>query len=236
MVSLSLQKLDGDRFAAARLMGKLANICPDLPSTHLQNVSTFKAITGGDTIAGEYKYGSGFDFKPFARLVFSANQPPESNDSSHAFFRRWIVMPFDNTFEGDAEIPSHILDAQLADPNELSGVLNKALEVLPSLRQRGFTESPSMQQALEEFRQVTDPLGVWLDRTTQDAPDEYIPKGSLVQTYNSSANQEGRPYLTDKAFGKRLRQLRPSIRDGQRTVNGRYVWCWLGIGMKSGER
>ena len=93
--NLPLHKLETERFSVARLVGKLANICADLPSTHLETSSIFKAITGGDRIAGEYKYGTGFDFTPYARLVFSANQPPRSHDASNAFYQRWFVLPFD---------------------------------------------------------------------------------------------------------------------------------------------
>jgi putative DNA primase/helicase len=73
--SVSLHKLESDRFAAARLIGKFANICPDLPSEHLAGTSVFKAITGGDSMPGEYKFKDSFDFVPYARLVFSANHP-----------------------------------------------------------------------------------------------------------------------------------------------------------------
>lgn len=88
IASLSLQKIEADKFAAARLVGKLANICPDLPSTHLTGTSVFKAITGGDTITAERKYSDSFDFTPSARLLFSANRPPHSGDDSEAFFQR----------------------------------------------------------------------------------------------------------------------------------------------------
>ena len=43
---LSLHKLEADKFAASRLYGKLANICPDLPSEHLAGTSMFKADHG----------------------------------------------------------------------------------------------------------------------------------------------------------------------------------------------
>ena len=140
-VALSLQKLEGDRFATARLVGKLANICPDLPSVHLTDTSMFKAITGGDYIAGEYKHQDGFDFRPFVHMIFSANHPPQSSDASAAFFRRWLVIPFDQTFEGDAALPADVLDGRLSKPGELSGLLNRALSALPKLRRQGFTES-----------------------------------------------------------------------------------------------
>src|SRR5581483_11001589 len=88
--AVSLHKLEADRFSIARLVGRLANICPDLPGTDLTSTSIFKAITGGDELQGERKFADAFEFTPFARLLFSANHPPRSSDASSAFFRRWL--------------------------------------------------------------------------------------------------------------------------------------------------
>ena len=71
--AVSLHKLENDRFSAARLVGRLANICPDLPTTDLVSTSVFKAITGGGPLMAEYKFKDSFEFIPYARLVFSAN-------------------------------------------------------------------------------------------------------------------------------------------------------------------
>jgi putative DNA primase/helicase len=234
VASLSLQKLEADRFAAARLVGKLANICPDLPSEHLTGTSMFKAITGGDIITAEYRYHDSFEFIPFARLVFSANHLPRSSDGSPAFFDRWIVIPFRQSFRGTTEeIPRGVLDARLADPQELSGVLNKALAVLPRLREKGFTVSASMRQAAEEFRQTTDPLAVWLDRNTVEHQDAMISKDALVQAYNADGDRAGRPRVSSNGFGRALRRLRPRLEEAQRTWEGRpQVWVWLGLGLR----
>jgi putative DNA primase/helicase len=235
--SLSLQKLETDRFGAARLVGKLANICPDLPSEHLASTSMFKAITGGDPITVEYKYRDSFEFTPFARLVFSANHLPRSGDGSSAFFDRWIVVPFRRSFRGTVqEVPRAELDARLADPQELSGVLNKALAVLPRLRQRGFTISETMGQAAEEFRQTTDPLAVWLERYTLEYPDAMIAKDAFVQAYNADCDQAGRPRMSKNAFGRALRRVLPHLKDAQRLWEGReQVWVWRGLGLKGAE-
>jgi putative DNA primase/helicase len=235
-VALSLHRIETDRFSAARLVGRLANICPDLPSTDLASTSMFKAIVGGDEITGEHKYGDAFDFQPFCRLIFSANHLPRSQDASHAFFARWIVIPFERTFEGAEQVPRRELDARLQDPGELSGVLNKALAALPRVRARGFTESVSMQEAWAEFRQTTDPLAVWLDRATISGPDAYVTKDDLINAYNRSAAADGRPVLTKKAMAQALHRLRPNVTDDQRTVNGKpKVRCWVGIGLKAPE-
>jgi putative DNA primase/helicase len=85
-----------------------------------------------------------FEYLQFAKLLFSANQPPRSDDSTQGFFRRWIVVPFSRTFEEGARdtIPRAELDSKLADPVELSGVLNKALDALRASQKKGIhTES-----------------------------------------------------------------------------------------------
>lgn len=90
---VALHTLESNHFITPRLLGKLANVCPDLPSRDLSGTSVFKAITGGDTVYGEYKFGDSFEFVPFCRLVFSANHPPRSGDSSTAFFRAGWSFP-----------------------------------------------------------------------------------------------------------------------------------------------
>jgi len=230
--TVSLHALEANKFKVARLVGKLANVCADLPSEHLAGSSVFKALTGGDALEAERKFQDGFDLVPYARLVFSANHPPRSADSSDAFFRRWIVCPFDRTFSEDEQIPRDILDARLQAPKELSGLLNRALEGLRRLQKQGrFSESESMKAAWREFHATTDPLAVWLSHYTVDDPDAVCPGTALRVAYNAAAEREGRPTLTDTAFGRALRKIRPNLDYKQRTLNGRLRWCWIGLGL-----
>jgi len=229
---VSLHKLESDRFATARLVGKLANICPDLPSTHLSETSVFKAITGGDMLLAEHKYKDSFEFELFCRLVFSANHVPRSEDASHAFFRRWAVIPFDRTFEPGERTPREQLDATLSDPDELSGVLNRALLALPRVRREGFTESDDMRSAWEEFKEMTDPVSVWLQHHTVENAGASVPKGTLHNAFSHYCEQKGRAGMTSKAFSRALVRVRPRVGDAQQTVSERRVWCWIGIGLK----
>jgi putative DNA primase/helicase len=234
--AVSLHKLESDRFSVARLVGKLANICPDLPSSHLAGTSTFKALTGGDPVLAECKYKDSFEFVPFARLLFSANHAPRSGDSSHAFFRRWYVVPFTRTFEGGEEIPRPEMDARLADPRELSGVLNKALQTLRMMQEQGgLVESASMAAAGDEFRRATDPVAVWLDCSTIEGSEAFVSKKALLVAYNAAAESAGRPQVTATAFGLSLHRLRPNLQEGQRTVAGELARVWLGLGLRSSE-
>ncbi len=231
--SLSLHRLECDKFSAARLVGKLANVCPDLPSEHLAGTSVFKIITGGnEPLTGEHKFGTSFEFYPFARLVFSANHPPRSADASHAFFRRWLPIPFDKTFGPDEQRPREILDAELSAPGELSGMFNRCLDALRKMRvTRRFSKPASVQQAWQDFRATTDPVAVWLDRFTIDAPECIVTQQHLRVACNAAAEREGRPALTAKSFGQAIARLRPAVEKKQKKVAGKLQWCYVGIGL-----
>ena len=230
--SLALQRLEIDKFSVVRLLGKLANVCADLPSDHLTSTSTFKALTGGDRLTAERKFQGSFEFTPFARLIFSANHYPQSNDASHAFFRRWNVVPFDVALDPDEKIQNFA--AHLSTPGELSGVLNMALAVLPGMIQRGgFTRSESTQAALMEFREMTDPLAAWLDRCTVVNSDGLVTRKDLTIVYNATAEATGRPPMTSKAFCAAVRRLRPTVKDAQRTIRGEVKDVFLGLTLRA---
>jgi putative DNA primase/helicase len=231
--SVALHKIESDKFAASRLVGKLANICADLPTAALAGTSMFKALCGGDLINAERKFQPSFEFRPYARLVFSANSLPRSDDATHGFFRRWLVLPFDRTFnEGDPGwVPHPVLKARLRA--ELSGLLNRALDVLPRVQAGTFTESPSLRNAWDQFRRTTDPLSVWLEHNTVDGPDSFVPKHQLRELFAADCRDNGRPILPDAVFTERLRRLKQRVTTGQKTA--KKTWCFLGIGLRTSE-
>src|SRR5450756_468891 len=73
--ALSLKSLD-DRFKTAELFGKLANIRDDIGKAFIDDNSTFKNLATGNTINVERKNEDPFDFDPYAKLFFSANDMP----------------------------------------------------------------------------------------------------------------------------------------------------------------
>jgi putative DNA primase/helicase len=235
--AISLHRLESDKFSAARLVGKLANICPDLPTVALSGTSMFKSLTGGDTISAERKFESSFEFRPYCRLVFSANSCPRSDDASPGFFRRWLVVPFTKVFDENSKttVPRAVLDARLTAPSELSGLLNHALEELPQIQSGKFRESDTLRGAWQDFRSTTDPMSVWLDSNTIETSEGFIEKARLREMYKNECRDRGHPVLSDEIFTRRLRGLRPKVQPRQRTINKAVVWCFTGIGLRSDE-
>lgn len=234
VVNKSLQYLETSRFATVALMGKLANICPDLPSEDLTSTAVFKALTGGDRLPAEYKHGASFDYRPYCKPLFSANDAPRSSDSSEAFYRRWITIRFPNTFGPDERRPREELDAELSDPTELSGILNKALEWLPHVRRQGITETPSMRETRNEFREATDPFAVWAEDELTEQSNALVSCSEARKAYNRRAKREGWPSMSNTRFGQRMRDTFPQIQRRQRTWKGDpKTYCYVGLGFSA---
>jgi P4 family phage/plasmid primase-like protien len=238
--SKSLHALEENRFATAYLYGKLVNICADLPARHLETTSKFKEITGEDFVDAEYKGGKQFQFRPFVRLLFSANLPPQSLDTSDAFLERWWVIPFSERFQdSENQVVAAKLDRQLAEPRELSGVLNRALKALPLvLKQQGLTVTGSMKAAHDEFTAATDPFRAWLQEYIFDGlgEDAIAPCDDVLASYVRFRKNRGLPFITKTAFGRELKKQKRFIDVKQRTVRGRLQWCYIGIRLKTEKK
>jgi phage/plasmid-associated DNA primase len=115
------------------------------------------------------------------------------------------------------------------------GFRNKPIEAIAAIRSRGLSESDSTRRAMDEFRQATDPLAVWLDRCTVLHSDAVIPQDRLYREYSQNCSTAGRPTISKTAFGRAMKKLRPMVSDYQRTVNGLLAWCYVGIGLVAKE-
>lgn len=225
--SFSLQALEEKPFAPAYLFGKLANICPDIPSKKLESTAMFKAIVGGDQIMGEYKYGDHFQFVSPARLIFSANRMPLAEDPSHGFHRRWFIVLFTHQFEEDPQ-KARELDKQLANPAELSGVLNKALCVLPKVLDTGLTISPSIQNAIDAHQAENDPLSSWLKENLVEDLNGFLPRAAVRDRCKSDGIQ-----VNPVALGRTIKRLFRGIGDRQHTIDGNVRWGYTGIAWRN---
>jgi P4 family phage/plasmid primase-like protien len=146
----SLQELNSDKFAIADLSGKHANICADLKAEKLLNTGVFKMLVSGDMIRAQEKHGQPFDFANYAKLIYSTNQIPESGDISYAYFKRWIILLFENIFTNDDK-DTRLLE-KLTTESELSGLLNLALIALCKLiKDNGFIHSDDIATVEREY-------------------------------------------------------------------------------------
>jgi putative DNA primase/helicase len=228
--AVPLQALDSNRFAAAGLYGKLANIVADLDADLIKSSAKFKAIVSGDTISAERKYGAPFSFRPYARLLFSANEPPPTHDTSYAYFRRWLIVPFEATFTGSRRDPD--LRAKLTTPQQLSGLLNRALEGLYRLGKEGdFSRSETLESAAHEFRTAVDSAAAFVAEECLVAASLRSARPRLYEAYKQWCDKVTRSPLSARRFNERVRSLLPDPGAPVVTVQG--TEHWQGIALRS---
>lgn len=222
--AVPLQLLGENRFAAAELFGKLANVAGDLDARGIRQTDIFKMATGGDPIMAERKNCHPFTFTPFATFIFAANEAPISSDQTDAWFDRWLVVPLERRIPDD-EVDPH-LAAKLTAADELAGLLVLAVDGLRRLVDRGRFDLPEpVAQAGEVYRDRLDTVRGFLNEMCVITPDAWIPRAALYKEYRRWATESGRLPVSATNFNDHLRsnlgrQIEERTRKGTRGWGG----------------
>jgi P4 family phage/plasmid primase-like protien len=224
---VALQDLTENRFQAAELLGKLANIFADLDARALTSTTHFKMLTTGDPITAERKHERPFTFKNYAQMVFSANRMPPSRDRSHAYYRRWAIIPFTRTFRDQQDGRDPRLREKLYQ--ELPGIFNRALVGLTRLyAQEGFTIPKLTQDALGAYQRDNDTVSAFAKECLEPSDTGKIAKQDLFRIYRRWCAREGFKAVNQRELRKSLTQLFPKL-DEWRESSGRGTWHWIHI-------
>lgn len=197
---VELQSFSTDKFAKAQLFNKILNVVGDLSSKALNDTSLFKQLTGQDSISADYKYGATFDYKSEATLLFAANELPYSTDSSHGFFERMLIVPFDKL-----TLKKHQIDYEL-EPRmemELEGVLVKAVEGLRRSKARGqFMPVERCAQALDRYRRGGEWIGFFASDSVEftSSSKDRVNRSDVYSLYRTWALENGQPAVAKNEF------------------------------------
>jgi putative DNA primase/helicase len=226
----SLQDIEQTRFSVANLYGKLLNVDSDLSSMKVTDSRNFKKLCGGDRMHGERKFEDAFEYKNTARLVFSANVLPPLENMGYFVSRRWILIEFPNTFEG--ENADKNLIEKLTTPYELSGLLNRALSALEVLLERGdYSYNKTVEEVERMYLINSNSVAAFADECIEPGADD-TPKQLVYEEYkNWSENNNIKP-LKYTTFCKRFKKL--GYPDNRKSTGNR-DYCWEGISVIATE-
>jgi P4 family phage/plasmid primase-like protien len=222
--SLTPQEMTSERFAGAQLFDKWANIRNDIPKETVENTGKFKEIAAADPMKAEEKYEDPFRFEPTAKHLFAANQLPEAKLDDEAFYRRILLVPFPETVPEDKR--DRHLDDKLQD--ELSGVLNWALEGLQRLTENGvFTGDRSPAQTENTWQKWGDSVKRFESAALMEADaDHAIPRSKVYAAYLEYCRQNNIPTDTSNAMTRQL--VKQGYEKDRAVVNGTQQRCFIG--------
>jgi putative DNA primase/helicase len=221
--SVPIQKLETDKFSVSSLYGKLANLFADLPKKALAETSMFKTLTGGDSVDAEKKFKDSFNYENYAKMIFSANSLPLTDDDTIAFWRRWIMFDFSNSFpEKDSETNKNLVN-ELTTPDEISGFFNWALEGLQRIIQnQKFTLNKSTTEIREEYIRRSDSIGAFILDKIEENPNLYEIKRDIYESYASYCRDNGYELLAENAFHRKFHN-KVNVREIQ-PETGKKAW------------
>lgn len=164
--ALDLKEL-GDRFSTSMMFGKLANIGDDIGDDFLQGsqVATFKKVVSGNRIKAERKGQDPFEFNPYVKLLFSANDIPRMKDKTGAVLNRLVIIPFNARFT--KYLPSGEIDPdynpkiryELVEQSSVEYLIRVGVEGLKRIiENQGFSKSDATEQMAEEYDLMNNPI------------------------------------------------------------------------------
>jgi putative DNA primase/helicase len=202
----ALQSLTNENGGAhrAKIANTLINYASEI-SGKLES-SIFKAMASGEPIEARPLYAQPFLISNYAKLIFNCNELPKDTEQSHAYFRRFLIVPFDVTIpdgEQDAGLSQKIIQ------NELSGVFNWVLEGLKRiLAQKKFTDSEAVNEKLEQYKLQSDSVRGYIEEESyHNSMNVYIPLKEMYKEYERYCQEWNYRVCGRRGFTDRLRNI-----------------------------
>ena len=194
-----------DRFNTAMLCGKLANIGDDIGDEFLSGnaVAIFKKLVTGDRVKAERKGLDPFEFNPYTKFTFSANEIPKMRDKTGAVIRRLVIIPCDATFSKDDPDYRPFIKYELLEEDCLEYFIKIGIEGLKRvLANNQFTESKKCIDQLKDYEIENDNFLQFInDLTIDDVENKTSQEVYLRYTSSLTGSQSA---LNKYSFSKRL--------------------------------
>lgn len=217
--SFSLQSLTNDNgYFRAKLANKLVNYASEINGK--LETAVFKQMVSGEPVEARLPYGEPFILKQYAKLIFNVNELPKDVEHTNAYFRRFLIIPFDVT------IPPHEQDKNLHTKiieSELSGVFNWVLDGLNRLlEQKRFSHCEAALQAVEQYKNESNSIKLFLDENGyKQSPTLYRLIKELYPEYRNFCHEDGMTAFKKVNFSKQLQAL--GVQIGRQSGTGQKI-------------
>lgn len=205
---LDFKNLD-DKFSTIMLFGKLANLGDDISDEFNSDVSVFKKIVTGNEIDAQQKGQPKFEFKPFCKLIFSANTIPRIRDHTGAAQRRLLIIPFDAHFSKNDPNYDNTIIWKLKEQDAMEYFIRIGVEGLKRVvNNKCYSDSVKVDEQLEEYRIENNPVLSFVNDVGIESI-ENEPTTMVYLRYSTYCAESGFKPLARNIFPKQMKRLTP---------------------------
>ena len=170
-----------EKFGSANLYGKRLAGSADMSFMTVSELSTFKKLTGGDSIIGEYKYKQGFTFTYTGLLWFCMNRLPRfGGDNGQWVYDRIMAVECTNVIPPEKQ-DKDLLEKMFA---EREGIIQKAVEALCTVIRSGyaFSEPACVKKLRRIYRDGNSSVSSFYAECMCQKSETYLPSENLTVT------------------------------------------------------
>lgn len=201
---------DSAGYYRAQISNKLVNYGSEIGGK--LEADMLKKMASGEPIEARQPYGRPLLLHEYAKLIFNCNQLPKDVEQTDAYFRRFLILPFNVTIEEEKQ--DKLLASKIIE-SELPGILNWILEGLKRLLEQGkFTKCKISEDVLNRYKIESDSVQMFLEEfNIQRSSDtkKYEPLKIIYEVYRKFCLESGYKPLNKSNFTKRLEALKFSL-------------------------
>lgn len=203
--AVQLDALEG--FKLSGMLGASLIYCDEAPQRGIHE-QMLKSLIAGESVMIDRKYQDPLTARIKGKWLILGNHFPPISDQSSGFWRRWDIVPFSTVIPEKERQP--LLEKEIV-ANELSAVLNWAIDGLMRLLQRGGFDvalPEPMRAMLRQARAETNSVQAWFEaincRTTSEA---HTPKSVVYRNYVEWCRENGMSPVSSIKFWKRVSEI-----------------------------
>ena len=205
--SLDMSML-GKQFHTGQLAGKLANLGDDISNEFQRGdlLSVFKKVVDGNRVYADVKGVEGFEFEPYATLVFSANEFPRLADYTDGMLRRIFPIEFNAKFsktdaDYDPRISRKITTKKACQRMAVLGVMG----LHQVIENNGFTPNAASSKRVEEIKADNNTVLSWAleSQWTTETLDGAV-SITLYQQYKQWCDESGFQAVSRTKFSRQI--------------------------------
>lgn len=118
----------------------------------------------GNRIKAERKGQDPFEFNPYVKLLFSANDIPRMKDKTGAVLRRLVIIPFNASFTKESGEYNPYIKYELIEQSSIEYLIRLGVEGLKRIIENNeFTKSEKVQEQLQEYEAENNPIIAFIE-------------------------------------------------------------------------
>ncbi len=208
--------------ALADLYGRRAIFAGETDQDCRLNENQVKTLSGDDPISCRRMREDTWTFQPTHKIILATNHLPLIRGTDYGIWRRIRLIPF------NAQFMSEDKTLEAVDiPNELSGILNWAIEGYQMLEEEGLQPPEIVLAANKHYQEDMNIVRQFVEDECVLTPDATITNGRLYQSFKTYCETLGQWVPSHRKLTQDLSKM------GVKSKNANSERFKIGIGLKS---